>query len=165
MATLYELTGELLQLLEMAKDEGVDLQTLEDTMDMVEGDFKQKADGYGMVLQELIAENEMIDKEIQRLQARKKRNSSSIERMKSHLQGCMVVSGLRKFQTGLFNFLIRKSSPRVVIDEVFVENIPEEYLVFQDPAVNKTKIKEDLKAGKDIGGVAHLEAQETLVIT
>ena len=39
MATLYELTGELLQLLEMAKDEGVDLQTLEDTMDMVEGDF------------------------------------------------------------------------------------------------------------------------------
>ena len=31
--------------------------------------------------------------------------------------------------------------------------------------VNKTKIKEDLKAGKDIGGFAHLEAQETLVIT
>ena len=165
MATLYELTGELLQLLEMAHDEDVDLQTLEDTMDMVEGDFKQKADGYGMVLQEMIAENEVIDREIQRLQARKKRNTASVERMKRHLQECMVVSGLRKFQTGLFNFLIRKSSPRVVIDEVFVENIPEEYLVFQDPAVNKTKIKEDLKAGKDIGGFAHLEAQETLVIT
>ena len=45
------------------------------------------------------------------------------------------------------------------------KNIPEEYLVFQDPAVNKAKIKEDFKAGKDIGGFAHLESQETLVIT
>ena len=71
MATLYELTGELLQLLEIAQDESVDLQTLEDTMDMVEGDFLQKADGYAKVLQQMNTEVEILDKEIKRLQARK----------------------------------------------------------------------------------------------
>ena len=61
--------------------------------------------------------------------------------------------------------MVKRCNPKLIIDEIFLENIPEEYLMFQDPAINKEKIKEDLKAGKDIGGFAHLEAQETLVIT
>ena len=126
---------------EIAQDESVDLQTLEDTMDMVEGDFLQKADGYAKVLQQMNTEVEILDKEIKRLQARKKRNQSCIDRMKRHLQDCMTASGMKKFQTDLFNFMVKRCNPKLIIDEIFLENIPEEYLLFQDPAINKEKIK------------------------
>ena len=165
MASLYELTSELLQLFDMARDEDVDPECLEDTMDMVQGTFVEKADGYGKVIQQLTAEAESIDQEIKRLQARKKRILPNIDRMKSHLQNAMEVTGLRKFQAVLFSFAIRACPPKVVIDEVFVENIPDEYLVYAQPTVDKMKIKEDLKAGKDLGGLAHLEAAEVLSIT
>ena len=165
MASLYELTSELLQLFDMARDEDVDPECLEDTMDMVQGTFVEKADGYGKVIQQLTAEAESIDQEIKRLQARKKRILTNIDRMKSHLQNAMEVTGLRKFQAVLFSFAIRACPPKVVIDEVFVENIPDEYLVYAQPTVDKMKIKEDLKAGKDLGGLAHLEAAEVLSIT
>ena len=165
MASLYQLTAELLQLFDMARDEDVDPECLEDTMDMVQGTFVEKADGYGKVIQQLTAEAESIDQEIKRLQARKKRILTNIDRMKSHLQNAMEVTGLRKFQAVLFSFAIRACPPKVVIDEVFVENIPDEYLVYAQPTVDKMKIKEDLKAGKDLGGLAHLEAAEVLSIT
>ena len=165
MASLYELTAEFLQLLDMARDEDVDPECLEDTMDMVQGTFVDKADGYGKVIQQLSAEAESIDQEIKRLQARKKRALTSIDRMKSHLKNAMEVTGMRKFQAKLFSFAIRACPPKVVIDEVFVENIPEEYLVYAQPTVDKLKVKEDLKAGKDLGGLAHLEAAEVLSIT
>ena len=165
MASLYELTSELLQLFDMARDEDVDPECLEDTMDMVQGTFVEKADGYGKVIQQLTAEAESIDQEIKRLQARKKRILTNIDRMKSHLQNAMEVTGLRKFQAVLFSFAIRACPPKVVIDEVFVESIPDEYLVYAQPTVDKMKIKEDLKAGKDLGGLAHLEAAEVLSIT
>ena len=165
MASLYELTSELLQLFDMARDEDVDPECLEDTMDMVQGTFVEKADGYGKVIQQLTAEAESIDQEIKRLQARKKRILTNIDRMKSHLQNAMEVTGLRKFQAVLFSFAIRACPPKVVIDEVFIENIPDEYLVYDQPTIDKLKIKEDLKAGKDLGGLAHLEAAEVLSIT
>lgn len=165
MASLYQLTAELLQLFDMARDEDVDPKCLEDTMDMVQGTFVEKADGYGKVIRQLTAEAESIDQEIKRLQARKKRILTNIDRMKSHLQNAMEVTGLRKFQAVLFSFAIRACPPKVVIDEVLVENIPDEYLVYAQPTVDKMKIKEDLKAGKDLGGLAHLEAAEVLSIT
>lgn len=165
MASLYQLTAELLQLFDMARDEDVDPKCLEDTMDMVQGTFVEKADGYGKVIRQLTAEAESIDQEIKRLQARKKRILTNIDRMKSHLQNAMEVTGLRKFQAVLFSFAIRACPPKVVIDEVFVENIPDEYLVYAQPTIDKLKIKEDLKAGKDLGGLAHLEAAEVLSIT
>lgn len=165
MASLYQLTAELLQLFDMARDEDVDPKCLEDTMDMVQGTFVEKADGYGKVIRQLTAEAESIDQEIKRLQARKKRILTNIDRMKSHLQNAMEVTGLRKFQAVLFSFAIRACPPKVVIDEVFIENIPDEYLVYDQPTIDKLKIKEDLKAGKDLGGLAHLEAAEVLSIT
>ena len=165
MASLYQLTAELLQLFDMARDEDVDPKCLEDTMDMVQGTFVEKADGYGKVIRQLTVEAESIDQEIRRLQARKKRILTNIDRMKSHLQNAMEVTGLRKFQAVLFSFAIRACPPKVVIDEVFIENIPDEYLVYDQPTIDKLKIKEDLKAGKDLGGLAHLEAAEVLSIT
>jgi hypothetical protein len=40
------------------------------------------------------------------------------------------------------------------------KSVPEEYLRQKDPEINKTAIKEALKAGEDLSGIAHLEQTE-----
>jgi hypothetical protein len=45
--TLYELTAEYMQLLEIAEDPDTDVQVLLDTMEGVSGEIEEKADGSG----------------------------------------------------------------------------------------------------------------------
>jgi hypothetical protein len=86
--------------------------------------------------------------------------------MKLSLQQAMTTTGKTKFKTDLFSFGIQKNPPAVVLEvpEDDLESIPAEYLIRQAPKVNKTKLKEDLKAGKDLAGVAHLVQGESLRI-
>ena len=71
MNTLYELTSEYLQLLEMAEDPDVDLQTIADTMEAIGGEIEDKADGYARVMKQIEANAAGIKAEIGRLTARK----------------------------------------------------------------------------------------------
>ena len=50
------------------------------------------------------------------------------------------------------------------VDEADIRSIPAEYLIEQAPKVDKTKLKADLKAGKDLTGIAHLVQGESLRI-
>lgn len=52
----------------------------------------------------------------------------------------------------------------MVIDVDSVFDIPEDYLKYKDPEVDKRKLKEALQMGVDVGGVAHLEKSSSLVI-
>ena len=46
MATLYELTEEYRQLLEMMEDDSVDPEVLQDTLEGVDGEIEAKADNW-----------------------------------------------------------------------------------------------------------------------
>ena len=50
------------------------------------------------------------------------------------------------------------------MDEQYIENIPEIYLIEQEPKLDRAKIKEDLKNGIVLEGIAHLEQTESLRI-
>ena len=162
--TLYELTSEYMQLLEIAEDPDTDVQVLLDTMEGVSGEIEEKADGYAKVMKELEAEELKIKNEVDRLNVRRLAISNNIRAMKLRLQESMKLTGKTKFKTDLFSFGIQKNPPSVVIDEQYLENIPKEYLKYKDPEIDKAKIKEDLKAGKDLTGIAHLEQGESLRI-
>lgn len=164
MATLYELTSEYMQLLEIAEDPDTDVQVLLDTMEGVSGEIEEKADGYAKVMKELEGEELKIKNEVDRLNVRRLAISNNIRAMKLRLQESMKLTGKTKFKTDLFSFNVQKNPPSVVIDEQYVENLPQEYLIPQEPKIDKTKIKEDLKAGKDLTGIAHLEQGESLRI-
>lgn len=164
MATLYELTSEYMQLLEIAEDPDTDVQVLLDTMEGVSGEIEEKADGYAKVMKELEAEEQKIKNEVDRLNVRRLSLSNNIRAMKLRLQESMKLTGKTKFKTDLFSFGIQKNPPSVVMDEQYLENIPKEYLKYKDPEIDKAKIKEDLKAGKDLTGIAHLEQGESLRI-
>lgn len=162
--TLYDLTDEYMALLQMAEDPDCDPEVLADTMEALEGEIEDKADGYAIVMKELEATEQKIKTEVDRLNARRLSISNNIRCMKLRLQTSMIETGKTKFKTDLFSFGIQKNPPAVVIDEQYIENIPKKYLVQQDPVIDKKKIKEDLKAGVDLEGIAHLAQTESLRI-
>ena len=164
MATLYELTGDYLILLDMMDDPEVDEQTILDTMESIEGELEIKAENYGRVIKNLEAEAAGLKGEVDRLTNRKRTIENNIARMKYALQQSMTITGKTKFKTELFSFGIQKNPAAVVIDEQYIENIPEEYLTYHEPTVNKAAIKDALKAGVNMDGIAHLEQTESLRI-
>lgn len=164
MATLYELTDEYSKLLELAEDPDTDPQVLVDTMDAIGGEIEAKADGYAMVMKELEAQELAIKMEVDRLNNRRLSISNNITCMKRALEAAMRLTGKMKFKTTLFSFGIQKNPPSVVMDETYIENIPEDYLKYKDPDIDKKRILADIKAGKDLTGIAHIVQTESLRI-
>ena len=162
--TLFDLTEEYLNLLEMAEDDSVDPQAIADTMEAMDGEFESKADGYARVIRQLEADVKAIKAEEDRLSNRRHAIDNNIKTIKARLQYAMELTGKVKFKTELFSFGIQKNPPTVVLDEQYIENIPEEYLVYSEPTVNKKQMIIDIRAGKDLEGIAHLEQSESLRI-
>ena len=162
--TLYELTNDYAELLLMAEDPDTDPQAFTDTLEGIEGAIEDKADNYARVIRNLEADAAACDAEAKRLRNKKQTIENNIKRMKSALQYAMQVTGKRKFKTPLFSFNIQKNPAAVVVDEQYIENIPERFLVRKDPEINRKAIKDAINAGEDLEGLAHLEQTESLRI-
>ena len=162
--SIYELTADYMQIMEMMEDPELDPQTLADTMEAVEGELEIKAENYAKVMKNLEGDIEALEEEVRRLTSRKKALENNIQRMKAALQGMMEVTGKTKFKTQLFSFNIQRNAPAVIIDIDDIANMPEEFLKFKAPEVNKTAIKEALQSGADLEGIAHLTQSNSLRI-
>lgn len=161
--SIYELTEDYMNLLAMAEDPDIDEQAFMDTLEGIEGALEDKADGYAKVMKQLEANADGLEAEIKRLQERKYLMAKNVDRMKSTLQKMMETTGKEKFKTELFSFNIQNNPPSLVMDSEDIEVIPMEYLVPQDPKIDKTKIKADIKAGKEIT-FAHMVTGRSLRI-
>ena len=157
---LYELTGQYLELEEMAANGEIDEQTFVDTMESIAEDIKSKADGYARVIRNLEANVEAYKNEEERLYSKRKTLENNIKRMKSNLQYCMCVTGEKKFKTELFSFNVKKGPRKLVVDKI--EAVPEEFLIMQEPKVD-TKALKEFVADNEVS-YAHLEQGESLVI-
>ena len=162
--TLYELTADYLQVLQMAEDPDVDPEVIEDTLEDIGGSIEDKADSYATVMITIDGDIKMLAEEIARLTERKKAMEANRQRIKDSLQKSMVVTGKTKFKTEKFSFSVQKNPASVVLDTDDIDRIPVKYLVPQEPKINRTQIKEDLKAGMELPGIAHLEQSESLRI-
>lgn len=160
MATLYELTEEYRQLLDMMEDDSVDPEVLKDTLEGVDGELEIKAENCAKVMAELCGKVDLIDREIERLKGKKDVLNNNIKRIKQQIEKSMIDTGKRKFKTDLFSFGIQKNPPAVVIDQE--DQIPEEYWVAQEPKLNRTAIKQWLKENE--ADWAHLTQTESLRI-
>lgn len=160
MATLYELTDEYLELLEMAQDETLDQKTITDTLEGVDFEFEDKADGYVKVVKTLEGDVAAIDKEIERLTAKKKTIKNNISGIKKNLENAMLLIGKRKFKTLLFSFGIQKNPASVVIDDE--SRVPEEFWKQREPELDKKALSAYLKENEVEW--AHLSQTESLRI-
>lgn len=167
MSKLYELTGTFLELMDMLEDEDCDETCIMDTLESVEYEIEDKADGYAKIIKSLESNVDGLSKEADRLIARKKTYENRIKWLKQNLEMCMRATGKRKFTTDLFSFNIQKNGgKRKLVVDVDVEKVPEKYRIKQPDAIDGESIREYLKEngleGQD-GSLncefAHLEPQ------
>jgi len=163
--TLYELTNDYMELLQMAEDPDIDEQAFLDTLEGIEGALEDKADNYAKIMRMLDGDALAIREEERRLEARRKTVENNIKRMKQSLQTMMELTGKTKFKTQLFSFNVQNNPASVVIDEPDVANIPERFLKYKDPEIDRKAIKDAIKAGdEDAMDIAHLEQTRGLRI-
>lgn len=142
MASLYELTGQMAYLHQLLEDPEAEEQVILDTMEGIDFEIEEKADGYAKIIRMLTAEVDAISSEVDRLTVRKKAISNNIDRLKSALEQSMIFLDKRKFKTALFSFNIQKNPATVNI----VGPVPKKYLIPQEPKVDKKAIIEYVKA-------------------
>ena len=161
--TLYELTGDWLTLMDMLEDPDADEQAIKDTLEGIEGAIEDKADRYAMIINNMKADGEKIRNEEKRLAARRRMLDDRADYLKRVLTEAMYTTGKIKFKTALYSFGIQKNPPSVVLD-VALSEIPEEYLEFAEPTVNRKQMLVDIRHGRDLEGIAHIEQSESLRI-
>ena len=156
MATLYELTGQFLEIYNMDIDDETKLDTLE-AIDWTT-DYETKVEGYVKVIKSLEADIEARKNEKKRLDGLNKSDQTKIDNLKAALAVSMTETGQTKVDTTLFKVGFRKSEA-VVVDET---KLPKKYQVATYKPDKKT-LKELLKSGKHIKGAA-LEERSNLSI-
>lgn len=151
--TLYNLTGDFLQLQERLDDPDEDIQAIEDTLEAIEGNIVVKASNIVQVLKNLSSPIQAIDAEINRLKAKKTAIQAKTDRLKDYIKTNMEAMQLDKIETDLIKIRLQNSPPSCE-RTAHLEDIPEEYTTTEIVVtVNKKKAIADLKAGKEIPGL------------
>ena len=145
LTSLHGLTGAWLELYAMADDPDMDPEVWFDTIEGLEGEIEDKADGYASVRMYLKGDVAALKAEEERIHARRVAVENNIKRMESRLQEMMEQTGKTKFKTLKYSFGIQNNPPSVIIDDE--SKIPHKYLIPQEPKIDKTAIKELLKSG------------------
>lgn len=172
MSTLYDLIGDYQRFSEILECEDTDeaiKDDLKEAVDNLAEDVEAKIDDYGKAISNRKANIAARKAEIERLQALNDADNRAIDRMKGICEQAMRITGKPKVKTTFYNFYFQKNPESVVLEEGYIENIPEEFLVYQEPKVNKTAIKEALKGDDEalkerLEGIAHLEQTESIRI-
>ncbi len=150
---IYELTSNYDHLLNMLYDEDVDEKALLDTLESIDGDIEDKADGYAKIIKELESQSKARKEEAKRLTESSQTIDNRIKMLKSNLFNCMKITGKTKFTTNLFSFNIVKNGGKqpLTIDG----EVPEEYTktVIEN---DTSKIRQALENGENLP-FAHLE--------
>ena len=145
--TLYELTGQYRELLDMAECGDVDPNVLRDTLEAVGGEIEDKAENYACIIKQLEADAVALKTEEDRLAARRKSVENNVKNMKAALQNAMYATGKTKFKTNLFSFNIQKNPTSLFIADM--DMVPGRFMVPQPDLPDKTAIKEYLKENGD----------------
>nr|DAS53005.1 MAG TPA: resistance protein [Caudoviricetes sp.] len=150
MATLYELTGQFLDIYNMDLDD----ETKADTLDSIDwnSDYENKVENYIKVIKNNEADIEARKNEIKRLTELNRADERKNERLKEVLKESMDLTGHDRVDTSLFKVSFRKSEA-VEVDELL---LPEAYKVATYKP-DKKRLKEDLKNGLEILGAELVE--------
>lgn len=172
MSTLYDLIDDYQRFSEILECEDTDeaiKDDLKEAVDNLAEDVEAKIDDYGKAISNRKANIAARKAEIERLQALNDADNRAIGRMKGICEQAMRITGKPKVKTTFYNFYFQKNPESVVLEEGYIENIPEEFLIYQEPKVNRTAIKEALKGDDEalkerLEGIAHLEQTESIRI-
>ena len=156
--TLYEMTSDLVELMEIEIDEEVKNEIIEN----IKLQMETKAENIIAVIRNYETRIEGIKAEEKRLMEYRKSEEKKLERLKEYTTYCMELLGNKKLDTTLGRISLRKKPATLnIIDESL---IPSQYKeIIQTVKVDKAQIKKDLKEG-NIEGVELVEGGNSLQV-
>lgn len=162
---LYELAASWNEFL--AHLDEIPEEAVADTLAAIEGEFEDKADSIAVIMKQLEAEAEAIEKEAAALTVRAKSRRKKIDWLKNYIKQQMQAVGKKKIETARNVITLSGSAPKVILDDAFIAwAIGEkrfDLLKMQRPVPDKTAIKKALQDGAEIPFVA-LEEGASLTI-
>ena len=167
MASIYELNAEFSTLWQLMEDGTLEDEALIGAFECAKEDLADKLEGYCKFIKNLESDIAGLKEEEKRLATRRKTMENTVERAKEAMKFAMQTAGEKKLGAGSFTVSVQQNPPKVILDEQYLENIPEKYLVPQEPTINKKLMLEDLKDNfevPELQGIAHLETGESIRI-
>ena len=126
-----------------------------DTLDGMEIEIQEKAESVALYIKKLNYEIQAIKAEKSCLDARLKAKEKSSKNMLEYLKNCMEAVKLKKIETPRTAISIRNNPESVEIadEKSFInwaQDNNDDLLRYKDPEVNKTAVKQLLKAGEEV---------------
>lgn len=167
MATIYELTDDIIFITQMIEEGEVDPEALKDALEVSKEELAIKLEHYCQFIKNLESDIKGLKEEEDRLATKRRRLEDTVKRMKSamewSLRETLTEDDKNKLKCGTFTCALQKNTPSVVLD--CEENlVPDKYLIPQPSKVDKKLLKEDIDGGVDLSGIAHLEQSESIRI-
>lgn len=169
MSTIYELTNNYIQLQDyityvIEQDELTEeqLQALTETFESINDSLEDKIEGTLKVIKHIQYDIDAFKAEEDRLAKRRKSYEKSVERLKENIKNVMILTGQEKVKAGLFNVSLRNNP---ITARVYDESkLPKEFLIEQQPKVDKRAVTAALKNGVEVDGAVLGEQTKSLLI-
>ena len=164
MANVYELKNTFNTLWNIIEDETADDEVILDAWNTAQEDFAEKLENCCKYPKNQESIIDGLKAEEQRIKAKRQALENANARLKALMTDALNASGEKKIACGSFTCAIQNNAPSLKLD-VDTRYIPEKYLIPQEPTVNKTLLKDDIKNGVEgLDGIAHLETSASLRI-
>lgn len=148
---------EIKQSIQEAIDKCIDMETGEiinpELLDNLNEQLNIKRENIALYIKNLVADSKAIDEEIKNLTARKRSMNNKVDWLKSYLANDLQGN---KFETPKVVVSFRKSK---AIDIQPNAEIPDEFLIMQEPKPDKAGLKKAIQSGEVIAGVSIVEKQ------
>lgn len=161
---LYELTDKYQHALQaLSTLEDVDDETIQNTLEGLQGDIEEKALNVAAYVQNILAEATTMREYEKRMKGRRETLERRAKRMKAYLKFEMERGELKAIKGEELSLAIRASKCSVMIEDE--EKISMDYRghIPETWPIDKKGIYDDLKEGKPVAG-AHLESNTHLRI-
>lgn len=156
---LYELSEQYNQLMKL----DMEPEQIADTLDMITGEIREKAEGIRGVIAHFDAGIDAIDKEIARLAAMKKAATNRVDALTDYLRVNMEATGIKKIECDLFTITLRNGSPVCVVEDESA--LPDDYVTVKTTvSPDKRKILAALKDGATVPGAYISTGKSSIVI-
>lgn len=169
MASLYEINQTYKAFLDQIASGDIPEEAIADTLESIDGEFDEKADNIACYIKSLLSDAQAIKSEEDALAERATAKKRKAESLQNYLYQQFKERGKDKLETPRNVLKIRKNPPAVRIDDEteFIHwakaHKEVNLLVFKDPTINKTAVKDALKSGEEIPH-AQLVSGEKLTI-
>jgi hypothetical protein len=160
MSHLYELTGNMKELEKLAESDPDMVLSVADTLEGIQAEFNDKAQAVMIVANSMDSDIDAIQKELDRLTARKRAIVNRKESLKDYLRENMEANGIKQIKCPLFTINCVHGREVAVVDNE--EELPDDFIKPKvTMQVDKAELTKALKEGPVSG--AHLERAKSAI--